>query len=268
VQILERLDRRVASPSALAGQLELPVGIVAYHVRRLVELGWLRLVSQRARRGSVEHFYTAAALPAWDQLLWPWDRVLHELDDAGEATVLERLELVAIELTRLLNAAAWALSLQDRQTLELRTVRGIDTTLSLDSERRVERQTGDDSYALADFSATARALAKRGGFVAFRDSPDDDPAERAILAELGYDAVLATSATAEGESYLLEIYADAQTPNFTDALLLARLLTTQAACARAATAPSTHPASQSRSTDSRDRSAQGANQGRVKGSVR
>ena len=219
VQILERLDRRVASPSALAGQLELPVGIVAYHVRRLVELGWLRLVSQRARRGSVEHFYTAAALPAWDQMLWPWDRVLHELDDAAEAPVLERLELVAIELTRLLNAAAWALSLLDRHTMQLRTVRGIDTTLNLDS---------------------ARALAKRGGFVAFRQSPDDDPAERAILAELGYDAVLATSATAEGESYLLEIYADAQTPNFTDALLLARLLTTQAACARAATARSAH----------------------------
>jgi len=239
VQILERLDRRVASPSALAGQLELPVGVVAYHVRRLVELGWLRLVSQRARRGSVEHFYTAAALPAWDQVLWPGDRVLHELDAAGAASVLERLELVAVELTCTLNAAAWALSVLDRGTMELRTVRGIDSTLNLVSGRRVERQAGDDSYALADFSATARALAERGGFVAFRESPDDDPAERAVLAELGYDAVLATSATAEGESYLLEVYADAQTPSFADALSLARLLTTQAACARATAARST-----------------------------
>ena len=41
------------------------------------------------------------------------------------------------------------------------------------------------------------------------------------------------------ESYLLELYADAQTPNFADALLLARLLTTQAACARATAARST-----------------------------
>ena len=171
VQILERLDRRVASPSALAGQLQLPVGIVAYHVRRLVELGWLRLVSQEARRGSVEHFYTAAALPAWDQVRWPWDRVLHELDGAAAATVLERLELVAIALTRLLNAAAWALSVLDRDTMQLRTVRGIDSTLNLVSGRRVERQASDDSYALGDFSATARALAERGGFVAFRGRP-------------------------------------------------------------------------------------------------
>jgi len=232
VQILERLERDVAGPQALAGQLELPVATVAYHVQRLVELRYLRLVRARPRRGSLEHLYTTVVMPPWLGLLWPWDRVVHRLDGAASAPVLERLELVAVELMSLLNAAAWALSPLDRGTMELRTARGIDSTLDLHSGHRIERPTRDDRYALSDFPASARALADCGGFVAFRESPDDDPAERAVLTKLGYEAVLATSATTEGESYLIEVYADARTPHFAEVLPVARLLTTQAACAR------------------------------------
>ena len=209
VQILERLDRRVASPSALAGQLELPVGVVAYHVRRLVELGGCGSSAKKVG-GSVEHFYTAVALPAWDQVRWPWDRVLHELDGAAAASVLERLELVAID--------SRACSTPPRGRCRCWTGTRCSCAPCAGSIARSTSFPGAASSVgramtamRFDFSATARALAERGGFVAFRESPDDDPAERAVLAELGYDAVLATSATAEGESYLLEVYADAHT---------------------------------------------------------
>lgn len=53
------------SPKALAGELEMPIGDVAYHVRGLagapaglyVELPLLRLAATRPVRGSTEHFY-------------------------------------------------------------------------------------------------------------------------------------------------------------------------------------------------------------------
>jgi DNA-binding transcriptional ArsR family regulator len=72
-RILAALEGRTASPSELAGELDAPLGVVSYHVRRLVTLGFLRLVKREPRRGAVEHYYTATSRPritnaAWDQL--------------------------------------------------------------------------------------------------------------------------------------------------------------------------------------------------------
>lgn len=58
-RILDLLRGNDASPRELAAQLDAPLSTVAYHVRVLVSLELVRLVSQEPRRGSVEHFYRA-----------------------------------------------------------------------------------------------------------------------------------------------------------------------------------------------------------------
>jgi DNA-binding transcriptional ArsR family regulator len=73
VQILGVLEERVASPSALAEELGAPLGNVSYHVRTLAELGLLKLVRRRTRRGAVEHYYQAQGRAtvsdeAWSQV--------------------------------------------------------------------------------------------------------------------------------------------------------------------------------------------------------
>lgn len=45
------------SPSALAERLGEPLANVAYHMRTLLDLGVVRLVRKKQRRGALEHFY-------------------------------------------------------------------------------------------------------------------------------------------------------------------------------------------------------------------
>jgi DNA-binding transcriptional ArsR family regulator len=60
-RILTQLRGEDASPRELAARLDAPLSTVAYHVRVLVSLELVHLVGQEPRRGSVEHFYRAAA---------------------------------------------------------------------------------------------------------------------------------------------------------------------------------------------------------------
>jgi len=60
VRILNVLrDRELASPVELSAELEIPLGTVGYHVRRLEELGFIELARRTQRRGAVEHHYRA-----------------------------------------------------------------------------------------------------------------------------------------------------------------------------------------------------------------
>jgi DNA-binding transcriptional ArsR family regulator len=73
VQILGVLEERVASPSDLAEELGAPLGNVSYHVRTLADLGLLKLVRRKTRRGAVEHYYQALGRAtvtdqAWSQV--------------------------------------------------------------------------------------------------------------------------------------------------------------------------------------------------------
>src|SRR4051794_8444742 len=73
VQILTVLEERTASPSDLAEELGAPLGNVSYHVRTLADLGLLKLVRRRTRRGAVEHYYRAreratVSDKAWSQV--------------------------------------------------------------------------------------------------------------------------------------------------------------------------------------------------------
>jgi DNA-binding transcriptional ArsR family regulator len=59
VSILSALEHRVASPSELADELEVPLPNLSYHIRMLVQLDLLKLVKTRPRRGAIEHYYQA-----------------------------------------------------------------------------------------------------------------------------------------------------------------------------------------------------------------
>ena len=61
MRILMRLSQRTMSPNQLAQELEERLGSVSYHVRVLVDIGYLELVRTEPRRGAVEHFYRAQA---------------------------------------------------------------------------------------------------------------------------------------------------------------------------------------------------------------
>lgn len=69
-RVLAALEGRTASPSQLAAELEVPLGVLSYHVRRLAALGFLRLVKRVPRRGAVEHYYTATARPPVTDQAW------------------------------------------------------------------------------------------------------------------------------------------------------------------------------------------------------
>jgi DNA-binding transcriptional ArsR family regulator len=67
-QLLIALSEKVASPSELAEELNEPLGNVSYHVRMLVDLGCIELVSTTPRRGALEHHYKAVVRPLLDDL--------------------------------------------------------------------------------------------------------------------------------------------------------------------------------------------------------
>jgi DNA-binding transcriptional ArsR family regulator len=69
-RILSALEGRTASPSELAAELDAPLGVLSYHVRRLTALGFVKLVRRVPRRGAVEHYYTATARPHLTNEAW------------------------------------------------------------------------------------------------------------------------------------------------------------------------------------------------------
>ena len=60
LRILDTIEQcgGIASPKQIAEVLDEPLGNVSYHVKTLLEFGWLDLVKTEPRRGAVEHFYS------------------------------------------------------------------------------------------------------------------------------------------------------------------------------------------------------------------
>lgn len=69
-RILALLEDRTASPSEIADELNAPLGVVSYHVRRLQALRFVKLVKRVPRRGAVEHYYTTVAGPRITNQAW------------------------------------------------------------------------------------------------------------------------------------------------------------------------------------------------------
>lgn len=68
--ILTILNERVASPSEISDELDERLGNVSYHVRTLLDLGCIELVSTTPRRGAVEHHYRAVMKPFFSKDDW------------------------------------------------------------------------------------------------------------------------------------------------------------------------------------------------------
>jgi DNA-binding transcriptional ArsR family regulator len=70
IRLLAILNERVASPNELAQQVAEPLGVVAYHVRTLLDLNAVELVRTEPRRGAVEHYYRATMRPFFSGKDW------------------------------------------------------------------------------------------------------------------------------------------------------------------------------------------------------
>lgn len=60
---------REASPKQIAAELGEPLNNVTYHIKQLLDLGWIELVARRPAQGGrvVEHFYKATVASHFDQ---------------------------------------------------------------------------------------------------------------------------------------------------------------------------------------------------------
>lgn len=58
-----------ASPSEIAGALDLPLATVSYHVRKLDEIGLVDFVAYAQRRGAIQHFYALSAVAVSSELV-------------------------------------------------------------------------------------------------------------------------------------------------------------------------------------------------------
>jgi DNA-binding transcriptional ArsR family regulator len=150
-QLLIALSERVASPSELAEELGEPLGNVSYHVRMLVDLGCIELVSTTPRRGALEHHYKAVVRPL--------------LDDASYATFPSSTKRAIVgdvlkEIWTDVGAAADADTFDDDQVHVTRQ------PLSLDAEgweeaAKLLADTLDQIEAVK--ARSAKRLAKGGG---------------------------------------------------------------------------------------------------------
>jgi len=70
IRILTILTEQVASPNEIAEMIDERLPNVSYHVRALLELGCVELVSTAQRRGAIEHYYRALTRPLFSDLDW------------------------------------------------------------------------------------------------------------------------------------------------------------------------------------------------------
>jgi DNA-binding transcriptional ArsR family regulator len=68
--ILAILNERVASPNEIAEMIGERLPNVSYHVRALLELDCIELVSTAQRRGAIEHYYRARVRPFFTDRDW------------------------------------------------------------------------------------------------------------------------------------------------------------------------------------------------------
>ena len=69
-RILAILNERTASPNEISEMIEERLPNVSYHVRALLDLGCIELVSTAQRRGAIEHYYRAIVRPFFTDRDW------------------------------------------------------------------------------------------------------------------------------------------------------------------------------------------------------
>lgn len=134
------------------------------------------------------------------------------------AAVLDRLATVGAVFAGALDAAGWDVSSAPEGTGVLVTRLGELTVLDPQTGRRMTRVHMEDEWVLSEFPATVRAVDDGVGFHAARGAEDSDPDELRALEELGYESVLGAGARRDGEVWIVEVFGDARTPPFVDAV--------------------------------------------------
>jgi hypothetical protein len=148
--------KRRSSPARFAQETDLDVKRVAYHFRELADLGFIELVDQTPKRGSVEHFYE----PKTTALAW--QREWSQMPPVFKQQMLALTERLSVEA---LGAAI------DAGTFEARE----DTVLAQDTMRLDEESA---TRAMALMAGTVEELMRLG----------EDAAS--LLRESGEDGVL------------------------------------------------------------------------------
>lgn len=179
VRILSVLEtRELASPNELSDELEVSLGVVSYHVRRLHALGFLELVRRTPRRGAIEHHYRAKARPRVSDDVW-----------AETPGIVKRAMIGATlqQINGYVNAAAagggfdrsaahlsrTVLMLDDEgwQQLAGEMVRWVEVVerIEAESQSRIESTPGGAAESTAKRSAAVMMLFESAGV------PDDGP---------------------------------------------------------------------------------------------
>lgn len=130
------------------------------------------------------------------------------LDRYPPRTPAQALQILAVQVCNVAGAAAWSLSMVTEDGQGIRAYRGVESARDGVSGLRVLAAPQDTVFALADYPATARALTTGVPFLASVDLTESDPAEVALLEELGYRAVLVATADDGATRYIVEIYSD------------------------------------------------------------
>lgn len=151
-------------------------------------------------------------------------RMVEVLESSRPAHAAAALEILAVQVCNAIDAAAWSVSVTTEDGTGMRARRGVESSRDDASGLRVLVTSADVEYQLADYPATARAIATGTPFLAAVDLADSDPQEVALLDELGYRAVLGVVATDGDLHYLLEIYSDTGHVELTQASPYVRVL--------------------------------------------
>ena len=128
---------------------------------------------------------------------------LAALDQLGVAPPQERLEALMMTAAGGLDATAWSLSHVPQGSDRLQTLSAIELRATKPAVTE-----DNDEYSLGDYPETARLLRDGGAFEVRVDDETGDPSERALLAELGYDRLLAIGVPTPAGAWLIEIYGD------------------------------------------------------------
>lgn len=145
-----------------------------------------------------------------------------------DRSTLDRLEATVSGLASALNAAAWTISFCEHGSATIQSISAAD-----DRDSRVKgMRVGLDGevYALGEYPLTAEVIrAGAGSFYVDRHDRGGDPAERELLSELGFSAVLGAAVPDLDGAYLVELYADGDSADLAAAELRVQLLARAAA---------------------------------------
>ncbi|MGN6190265.1 MAG: ArsR/SmtB family transcription factor [Conexibacter sp.] len=179
VRILSILESRdMASPNEMADELNVSLGVMSYHVRRLHALGFLELVRRTPRRGAIEHHYRAKARPRVSDDVWAetpgivkramigatLQQINGYVNAAASGGGFDRSEAHLSRTVLMLDDEGW-------RQLAAEMIRWVDVIerIEAESQARIKQTPGGESESTAKRTAAVMMLFESAGV------PDDGP---------------------------------------------------------------------------------------------